>query len=68
MPIFVSFFLFAGKLVSMKHLKNETETIKTNVECGLRFDDPTVSFKTGDLLVCYQIYQKPQETDWNPGF
>ncbi|XP_018305806.1 mitochondrial translation initiation factor 2 isoform X2 [Mycetomoellerius zeteki] len=60
--------LFAGKLVSMRHMKNETETIKTDVECGLRFEDPTLSFKTGDILICYQTYQKPQETDWDPGF
>jgi len=54
--------------VSMKHKKNETEIIKADVECGLRFEDPTVSFKTGDVLICYQTYQKPQETDWDPGF
>ncbi|KAG5346639.1 IF2M factor, partial [Acromyrmex charruanus] len=60
--------LFTGKLVSMRHMKNETETIKTDVECGLRFEDPTLSFKAGDILICYQTYQKPQETDWDPGF
>lgn len=57
-----------GKLISMRHLKNETETIKTNVECGLRFEDSTLSFKPGDILVCYQTYQTSQETDWDPGF
>ncbi|XP_018045855.1 PREDICTED: translation initiation factor IF-2, mitochondrial isoform X2 [Atta colombica] len=60
--------LFTGKLVSMRHMKNETETIKTDVECGLRFEDPTLSFKAGDILICFQTYQKPQETDWDPGF
>ncbi|XP_011167443.1 translation initiation factor IF-2, mitochondrial isoform X1 [Solenopsis invicta] len=60
--------LYTGKLLSMRHMKNETETIKTDVECGLRFDDPTVSFKAGDVLICYQMYQKPQVTDWDPGF
>ncbi|TGZ53879.1 mitochondrial translation initiation factor 2 isoform X1 [Temnothorax longispinosus] len=60
--------LYTGKLVSMRHLKNETDTIKTDVECGLRFEDSTLSFKTGDVLICYKIYQKPQETDWDPGF
>ncbi|XP_072743834.1 mitochondrial translation initiation factor 2 [Anoplolepis gracilipes] len=60
--------LYTGKLVSMRHMKSETETIKTNVECGLRFEDPTLSFKSGDILVCYQIGQKSQETDWDPGF
>lgn len=57
-----------GKLESMKHMKIETDTIKTNVECGLRFEDSTLSFKTGDTLVCYEIGQKSQETDWDPGF
>jgi translation initiation factor IF-2 len=52
----------------MRHMKNETESIKVDVECGLRFEDPTISFKPGDLLVCYRIYQKAQETDWDPGF
>ncbi|XP_018351369.1 PREDICTED: translation initiation factor IF-2, mitochondrial isoform X2 [Trachymyrmex septentrionalis] len=60
--------LFTGKLMSMRYMKNETEIIKTDVECGLRFEDPTVSFKTGDILICYQTYQKSQETDWDPGF
>ncbi|XP_018403977.1 PREDICTED: translation initiation factor IF-2, mitochondrial isoform X2 [Cyphomyrmex costatus] len=60
--------LFTGKLVSMRHMKNETETIKTDVECGLSFEDPTLSFKAGDTLICYQTYPKPQETDWDPGF
>ncbi|KAL0124558.1 hypothetical protein PUN28_006419 [Cardiocondyla obscurior] len=60
--------IHTGKLASMRHMKNETETIKTDVECGLRFEDPTISFKPGDVLICYQIYQKPQQTDWDPGF
>ncbi|XP_011630963.1 translation initiation factor IF-2, mitochondrial isoform X2 [Pogonomyrmex barbatus] len=60
--------LYTGKLVSMRHMKNETDTIKTDVECGLRFEDPTLSFKPGDVLICYQMYKKPQETDWDPGF
>ncbi|XP_011868838.1 PREDICTED: translation initiation factor IF-2, mitochondrial isoform X2 [Vollenhovia emeryi] len=60
--------LFTGKLVSMKHLKNEVDTIKVDVECGLRFEDPTLSFKNGDVLICYNTYQKSQETDWDPGF
>ncbi|XP_014468945.1 PREDICTED: translation initiation factor IF-2, mitochondrial [Dinoponera quadriceps] len=60
--------LFTGKLASMRHMKNETETININVECGLRLEDPTVSFKPGDLLICYQMIEKPQETDWDPGF
>ncbi|RLU22905.1 hypothetical protein DMN91_005183 [Ooceraea biroi] len=61
--------VYTGKLISMRHLKSEVETIKTDFECGLRFDDDsTLSFKPGDVLICYEVYQKPQETDWDPGF
>lgn len=31
---------FTGKLASMKHLKEEVATVKRDMECGLRFDDP----------------------------
>ena len=52
----------------MRHLKTEVDTIKTDVECGLRLDDPSISFQPGDTLVCYKIRHDPQVTDWNPGF
>ncbi|XP_037575251.1 translation initiation factor IF-2, mitochondrial [Dermacentor silvarum] len=60
--------IHSGPLVSMRHLKNEVESIKKDVECGLMFQDPNVRFKHGDILVCYSIKQVPQETDWDPGF
>ncbi|KAL9693439.1 hypothetical protein quinque_012724 [Culex quinquefasciatus] len=55
-------------LESMRHLKNEVDTIKKDVECGLRLDDQDVVVKAGDSLVCYKIVQEPQETEWDPGF
>ena len=61
-------FLFSGKLSSMRHLKNEVDTIKTDVECGLRFDDTSVSFESGDTIVCYKIRHEPQIINWDPGF
>ncbi|XP_015588202.1 translation initiation factor IF-2, mitochondrial isoform X2 [Cephus cinctus] len=60
--------IYTGKLKSMRHLKNEVDSIKKGVECGLRLDDPTVLFKPGDTLLCFRIYEKKQETDWDPGF
>ncbi|KAH7971704.1 hypothetical protein HPB52_002361 [Rhipicephalus sanguineus] len=60
--------IHSGPLVSMRHLKNEVESIKKDVECGLMFQDPNVRFQHGDILVCYSIKQVPQETDWDPGF
>lgn len=60
--------IHSGPLVSMRHLKNEVESIKKDVECGLMFQDANVRFQHGDVLVCYSIKQVPQETDWDPGF
>lgn len=56
------------KVVSMRHLKSEVDSIKKDMECGLRFDDQTVAFQPGDLIVSYKIRQEQQYTDWNPGF
>ncbi|XP_053669741.1 translation initiation factor IF-2, mitochondrial [Anopheles nili] len=55
-------------LESMRHLKNEVDSIKKDVECGLRLSDQALELKTGDTLVCYQINRVPQETEWDPGF
>nr|CAD7405689.1 unnamed protein product [Timema cristinae] len=57
-----------GGLESMRHLKNEVDTIKKDVECGLRLNDDTVSFQPGDILQCYEIKHVKQETQWDPGF
>ncbi|XP_055587378.1 translation initiation factor IF-2, mitochondrial [Uranotaenia lowii] len=58
----------AIELDSMRHLKNEVDAIKKDVECGLRLADQDIAVKAGDTLVCYKINQEPQETDWDPGF
>lgn len=58
--------LFEGQLDSMRHLKAEVDTIKYNIECGLRFHDFEVDAKPGDTIVCYTFVKKPQETEWEP--
>ncbi|XP_076665944.1 mitochondrial translation initiation factor 2 isoform X2 [Andrena cerasifolii] len=60
--------VYTGKLASMRHLKDEVSSVKVNIECGLRLDDPTVSFQPGDVLVCFQPYKTHQKVDWDPGF
>lgn len=60
--------IYRGKLASMKHLKAEVDTIKKDVECGLRLDDNSFNFQPGDTLVCYEMKQVPQTIDWDPGF
>ncbi|KAL1122340.1 hypothetical protein AAG570_003745 [Ranatra chinensis] len=60
--------LFDGTVVSIRHLKNEVESIKNNVECGLRLSDPELNFKPGDTIQCYVINYLPSAVDWDPGF
>ncbi|XP_053613225.1 translation initiation factor IF-2, mitochondrial [Plodia interpunctella] len=59
---------FEGKLASMKHLKDEVNTIKRDMECGLRFDDTTFEVKPGDTVVCYKLVDAVDKTAWDPGF
>lgn len=60
--------IYDGRAASIRHLKNEVDTIKKDVECGLRLDDPSISLQPGDTIVCYQMKQVPQKIDWDPGF
>lgn len=60
--------IYDGKIASMKHLKNEVDSIKKDVECGLRLDNNELQFRPGDTIICYQMKQVPQTVDWDPGF
>lgn len=52
----------------MKHLKNDVDTIKIDIECGLQLLDKTIKFEPGDKLICFQKKLQPQTTTWDPGF
>lgn len=52
----------------MKHLKDEVTTIKRDMECGLRFEDPTFSVQPGDTVICYKMVDVSGKTNWDPGF
>lgn len=60
--------IFDGKLTSLKHFKDEVDSIKKDMECGLRISDTSIKFRPGDTIVCYQIKKVPQTIKWNPGF
>ncbi|CAK1583259.1 unnamed protein product [Parnassius mnemosyne] len=60
--------VFQGKLASMKHLKEEVNTIKRDMECGLRFDDPAFEVQPGDTVICYKLVDASDQTGWDPGF
>lgn len=60
--------IYDGTLESMRHLKNEVDSVKKDVECGLRFKDAKVLPQPGDTLQCYTTHMEAQQTDWDPGF
>ena len=60
--------IFDGNLKSMKHHKEEVDTIKRGTECGLQLQDGEITFLPGDVLVCYEKRMKSQVTTWDPGF
>lgn len=54
------------RLTSMRHLKDEVNSIRVNTECGLKFDNPTVLFQSNDLIVNYEPKKVKQKTKWAP--
>ncbi|XP_032521055.2 translation initiation factor IF-2, mitochondrial [Danaus plexippus] len=60
--------VYEGKLASMKHLKDEVTTIKRDMECGLRLEDPSVTIQPGDTIQCYKMVEETHTTSWDPGF
>ncbi|XP_053945977.1 translation initiation factor IF-2, mitochondrial [Anastrepha ludens] len=60
--------IYDGHLASMRHLKNEVDSIKKDVECGLSFKDTKVVPQAGDTIVCYTTRMEEQQMDWDPGF
>lgn len=59
---------FAGKLSSMRHLKDEVDSIKKDVECGLQLEDKSVEVQAGDKVICYTMKTEKQSIEWNVGF
>lgn len=59
--------LWEGSLVALKHHKDEVQTVRTGMECGLSIDTD-VEFKSGDIIVCFEEVEVPQVITWDPGF
>ncbi|KAM9315653.1 translation initiation factor IF-2, mitochondrial [Gastrophryne carolinensis] len=60
--------LWTGYLTSLKHHKNDVQTVKTGVECGLSLDDGDIDLEVGDEIICFEERTVPQRTSWDPGF
>ncbi|CAB3375148.1 Hypothetical predicted protein [Cloeon dipterum] len=60
--------IYEGKVFQLRHLKEEVESIKKDVECGVRLDKSGFEFEPGDIIQCYSIREEPQTCEWDPGF
>lgn len=55
-------------LSSLKHVRDDVQSIKKGMECGLSFANHDIKFQKGDQIVCYTIRQVAQEAKWDFGF
>lgn len=68
--------IFKGQLKSLKHHKNEVDTIGSGTDCGVCLDmdsnslntDSDIQLQVGDQIQCLEIREEEQEIDWSPGF
>ncbi|XP_040207598.1 translation initiation factor IF-2, mitochondrial isoform X2 [Rana temporaria] len=60
--------LWTGCLSSLKHHKNDVQSVKTGVDCGLNLDDGDVEVEVGDEIICFEERTIPRKTSWDPGF
>lgn len=65
LPNFLPF--LAGSLATLKHHKDDVQTVKTGMECGLSADRD-IKFEPGDVVMCFKEVDVPQVTSWDPGF
>ncbi|XP_035993580.1 translation initiation factor IF-2, mitochondrial [Fundulus heteroclitus] len=59
--------VWEGSVSALKHHKDDVQTVKTGMECGVSMDDGA-DFRAGDVIVCFEELEVPQVTSWDPGF
>ncbi|XP_054636162.1 translation initiation factor IF-2, mitochondrial [Dunckerocampus dactyliophorus] len=59
--------VWEGSLMALKHHKDDVNTVKAGMECGLSADSE-VTFLVGDVIECFEEVDDPQVTTWDPGF
>ncbi|BFZ07562.1 hypothetical protein BsWGS_10601 [Bradybaena similaris] len=60
--------VYTGSIASLKHFKDEVETIKREQEFGMCLSDPDFVWQPQDVIISYDVKDVDQEIDWNPGF
>ncbi|XP_070683855.1 translation initiation factor IF-2, mitochondrial isoform X2 [Pempheris klunzingeri] len=59
--------IWEGSLVALKHHKDDVQTVRVGMDCGLSVDSD-VDFRLGDSIVCFEEVDAPQRISWDPGF
>nr|XP_020516161.1 translation initiation factor IF-2, mitochondrial [Labrus bergylta] len=59
--------VWEGSLSALKHHKDDVQTVKVGMECGLSADGHG-DIRTGDVIVCFEEVDTPRVTSWDPGF
>uniref|UniRef100_H3CLU2 Translation initiation factor IF-2, mitochondrial n=1 Tax=Tetraodon nigroviridis TaxID=99883 RepID=H3CLU2_TETNG len=59
--------VWEGSLATLKHHKDDVQTVTTGMECGLAAEGDA-HFRPGDVIICFQEVKVPQVTSWDPGF
>ncbi|KAG8429884.1 hypothetical protein GDO86_018967, partial [Hymenochirus boettgeri] len=59
--------VWEGFLTTLKHHKDDVQTVKTGVECGLSLDKE-IDLTIGDDIVCIEEKEVQQNISWDPGF
>lgn len=55
-------------LSSLKHIRDDVQSIPKGMECGLSFTNHDIKFQKGDQIICYTVRQVPQQAKWDYGF
>ncbi|XP_039594955.1 translation initiation factor IF-2, mitochondrial isoform X2 [Polypterus senegalus] len=59
--------IWKGSLTTLKHHKDDVQSVKTGMDCGVSLDGD-IDFEPGDELVCFKEVEKQQVISWDPGF
>ncbi|XP_046900050.1 translation initiation factor IF-2, mitochondrial isoform X2 [Hypomesus transpacificus] len=59
--------IWEGSLTALKHHKDDVQSVRTGMECGLSVDQD-IAVRPGDEIVCYEETDIPQTISWDPGF
>lgn len=60
--------IYNGKISSLRHFKDEVDSVKSGMECGVCLSTSTnqQELQPGDVIICYTHKKVPRKCDWTP--